>query len=320
MTINYTEVGNGITAIDTLYVRPNMDASHLIISEGEAAYVDTGTSHSVTSLLQTLHDKKLAPDSVRYIFLTHIHLDHAGGAGVLSQSLPNAKVVVHPRGAPHMIDPGRLIAGSKAVYGDELYRQLYGEIMPVDQEKIQLAEDGDVFPLGDRAFTTIHTPGHALHHYCLVDESSRIVFSGDTFGISYREFDTDNGAFIFPTTTPVHFDPLQLQNSIDRIMSYRPEVIYLTHYSRVSDTLGWLAADLHRAIDAFVAIAERWEHMSDRSARIRNDMFDWLSHKLDEHGYTGSAAERHRLLDPDIDLNTQGLEVWMQRRKNMAAG
>lgn len=313
MTAQFVEVGSGITAIDTQYVRPGMDASHLLVDDGHAAFVDTGTTHSVPLLLETLQRKKIAAESVGHIFLTHVHLDHAGGAGALSAALPRAKVVVHPRGAPHLIDPARLIAGSKAVYGEETFSRLYGELLPIPAQRIAIAADGDRYRVGGRELTVIHTPGHALHHLCLVDEADSIVFSGDNFGISYREFDTDNGAFIFPTTTPVQFDPDQLHDSLDRIMSYRPRAVYLTHYSRVTDT-GWLAADLHRAIDAYVEIANRWEHVAGRNARMKTAMFDWLSARLDEHGYRGDSAQRHRLLDTDIDLNVQGLEVWLQRR------
>lgn len=318
MQTHYEEVGTGISAIDTQYVRPRMDASHLIIDNGRAAFVDTGTTHSVPILLETLRDKQISSDTVDYIFLTHIHLDHAGGAGALSAALPHAKVVVHPRGAAHLIDPARLVAGTRAVYGEELFDRLYGDIVAIPEERIVIAEDGDRHTVGKREFTLIHTPGHALHHYCLVDEQEAIVFSGDNFGISYREFDTENGPFIFPTTTPVHFDPDQMQASIKRIMSYKPRAIYLTHYSRVGDT-GWLANELHQSIDAFVAIANRWQHLADRNARMKQSMFDWLSARLDDHGYRGDTAERHRLLDGDIDLNVQGLEVWLQRRAKAKA-
>src|SRR5262249_7769502 len=156
------------------------------------------------------------------VLLTHVHLDHAGGAGLLLQSLPNARAVIHPRGARHLIDPAKLIAGSIEVYGEQKFRELYGDIVPISQERVWIAEDGLRVTLGgSRELELIHTPGHALHHYCIVDRAAQAIFSGDTFGVSYREFDTARGEFIFPTTTPVHFDPVALHGSVDRLMSYR---------------------------------------------------------------------------------------------------
>lgn len=116
-----TDYADGVTAIDTEYVRPHLDASHLIVHAGRAAFVDTGTALAVPLLLAALASKGLARDAVDWVFLTHIHLDHAGGAGALMQELPAARLVVHPRGAPHLIDPARLIVATRAVYGDETF-------------------------------------------------------------------------------------------------------------------------------------------------------------------------------------------------------
>ncbi|MGI9199709.1 MAG: MBL fold metallo-hydrolase, partial [Woeseiaceae bacterium] len=114
-----TYLDHGIVAVDTEFARPLQDASHLIVEKGRGAFVDTGVNSSVPILLASLQQQDLDPGDVDYLFLTHIHLDHAGGAGLLMQSLPNARCVVHPRGAPHMIDPAKVMAGTKAVYGDK---------------------------------------------------------------------------------------------------------------------------------------------------------------------------------------------------------
>src|ERR1700761_1510891 len=140
---------HGISAIDTDYVRPRLDASHLIVRDGRAAFVDTGTTHSVPRLLEALVQAGLAPGQVDYVFLTHIHLDHAGGAGELMKHLPNAKVVVHPRGAGHMVHPEKLIEGTKAVYGEEEFRRLYGEIPGIPAERVIQATDGMKLKLGE---------------------------------------------------------------------------------------------------------------------------------------------------------------------------
>lgn len=309
-----TDFPDGITAIDTLYFRPKLDASHLIVHGGRGAFVDTGTNSSVPNLLGAIEARGLKPGAIDYVLLTHVHLDHAGGAGLLMQSLPNARAVIHPRGARHMSDPAKLISGSIQVYGEATFRELYGTLVPIPEERILIADDGmNVMLGGDRRLELIHTPGHALHHYAVVDHTARAIFTGDNFGISYREFDTRRGEFIFPTTTPVQFDPEAMHATIDRLMSYQPKAMYLTHYSRVND-LARLARDLHAAVDAYVEIARRHHGKAERGTLIRKDMTAWFDAALDRHGYTGNTATRRELLGIDIDLNSQGLEVWLDRR------
>ncbi len=306
----HRDLGDGITAIDTEYVRPLLDASHLVVDEGRAAFVDTGTNSSVPLLLATLEQKGVDPAHVDYVFLTHVHLDHAGGAGELMARLPRARAVLHPRGARHMIDPAKLVSGSIAVYGDARFRELYGEIRPIPEERVTIADDGQRFALGGRELTCVHTEGHARHHYCLWDPASRGMFTGDSFGISYREFDTARGPFIFPTTTPVQFDPEKAHEAIDRIMSFGPERVYLTHYSEVRD-LPRLAADMHRRIDDFVALARRHADDPDRARAMRDAMFAYFAAELDAHGFAADIGRLHALLDADVDLNCMGLEHWL---------
>jgi glyoxylase-like metal-dependent hydrolase (beta-lactamase superfamily II) len=303
---------DGIHAVDTHYIRPGHDASHLIVERGRAAFVDTGPTSGVPHLLAALARLAIARDAVDYVLLTHVHLDHAGGAGELMKALPNARAVIHPRGARHLVDPTKLIEGSIAVYGAEHFRALYGEIVPIARERVIESHDGMHIELAGRDLELIHTPGHALHHYCVIDRKAEAIFSGDTFGISYRHFDTAAGAFIFPTTTPVHFDPEALHASIDRLMSYAPKAIYLTHFSRVTE-LSRLAADMHECIDGFVAIARGHAERPDRGARIRSDLFDYLRQRLVRHGFQASEANLRELLATDVELNSQGLEVWLDR-------
>ena len=305
-------VGNGVYRIDTEYLRPGLAASHLVVDDGHAAFVDTGAAPAHPRLMHALTELGLAPDQVDYVFLTHVHLDHAGGAGQLMRALPRARAVLHPRGAPHMVDPAKLIAGTVAVYGETMYRELYGEIVPIAAERVVIANDGDRIVLGSRTFELLDTPGHARHHYCAHDLDHDDIFSGDTFGISYRDFDTAAGAFIFPTTTPVQFDPAALHSSLDRLMARRPRRMVLTHFGPVGD-LERLSGDLHADIDEFVAVARRHAGVPERADRIAEDVFAYLSARLDSHGFAGDEELRHQLLDPDVRLNTQGLEVWLAR-------
>lgn len=307
-----TRLNDGITAIDTEYVRPLQDASHLIVESGRAAFVDTGSNDSVPLLIDALHQQDLDTGDVDFVFLTHIHLDHAGGAGLLMQSLPNARCVVHPRGLAHMIDPTVLIAGTEAVYGVEETRRMYGEIQPIDESRCDSAADEQWFELNGRAMQTLHTEGHALHHYSLHDPASRGVFTGDSFGVSYRELDTAAGECIFPTSTPTHFDPDAAHVSVDRIMSCHPEQLYLTHYSRVRN-LERLAADMHAGIDAYVELARANKDADDRLAAIQADMDDYLKSRAKAHGFQGDDDALHAILEIDIELNAKGLVSWLQR-------
>jgi glyoxylase-like metal-dependent hydrolase (beta-lactamase superfamily II) len=305
-----TRFADGITAVDTEYVRPQMDASHVVVAGDRAAIVDTGPNTAVPLILAALAELQVEPGAVQWLFLTHVHLDHAGGAGALMRALPNATCVVHPRGAPHMIDPGKLIKGTRAVYGDELYSKLYGEILPIDPQRVLIAQDGQRFDLPGREFEAVHTPGHALHHQAIVDRGTDCIFTGDTFGVSYREFDTARGPWIMPTTTPTQFDPAQLKASIIRLMQFRPRRLYLTHYSEVGDCPR-LANDMYDAVDAFARIG-RAAGPHD-VARIRFELRALAHESLREHGCSMSPAAIDAILGKDFDLNANGIVAWLQR-------
>ena len=305
---------DGITAVDTEYLHPGHAASHVIQDGGRAAFVDVGTNFSVPYLLAALDVLGIARDAVDYVFLTHVHLDHVGGAGRLLQELPNAVAVLHPRGAPHVIEPAKLIAGSKVVYGEERFGRLYGELVPIPPGRVKVVEDADRYHLGGRELELIHTPGHALHHYAVVDRAHACIFPGDTFGISYREMDSPQGAFITPTTSPSQFDPQQLIASIDRMASYAPQAMYLMHFSRVTG-VPRLAEMLKMQIRALVQIAHQHAGAPDRYAAIRADMLQlWLG-LAHEHAAPLSDTRIATLLQSDLDLNTQGLLVWLDRLK-----
>jgi glyoxylase-like metal-dependent hydrolase (beta-lactamase superfamily II) len=304
-----TRFADGITAVDTEYVRPQMDAAHVVVAGSRAAIVDTGPNTAVPLILAALAELGIERDAVEYLFLTHVHLDHAGGAGALMRELPRATAVVHPRGAPHMIDPARLIAGTRAVYGDELYSRLYGEILPIARERLVIAQDGQRFDLGDRTFECVHTPGHALHHQAIVDHGAVSIFTGDTFGISYREFDTAQGPWIMPTTTPTQFDPAQLKASIVRLMQFRPRRLYLTHYSEVGQCAR-LANDMYEAIDEFVRIAR---NAGLDAARMTFSLRGWAHESLRDHGCTMAIDAIDAILNKDYELNAAGLAAWLQR-------
>jgi len=309
-----TVLNDGIVAIDTEYVRLLHDASHLIAEKGRAAYVDTGVNSSAPLLLDALAQQDLDVADVDYVFLTHVHLDHAGGAGRLMRHLPNAMCVVHPYGARHMVDPTKLIAGTEAVYGKAKTEK--SRIEAIDEGRIVIPEDEQWFALNGRPLQTIFTEGHARHHYVLNDPQSKGVFTGDSFGVSYREHDTGKGEIVFPTTTPVQFDPTESHKAVDRIMDCDPQQLYLTHYSRVQN-LDRLVTQMHEGIDAYVALAREHEHEHEdnRSEALRTSLYAYYEQRLSDHGYPGDRESIELLLGNDVDLNTQGLEVWLDREK-----
>jgi glyoxylase-like metal-dependent hydrolase (beta-lactamase superfamily II) len=302
---------HGISAVDCEYLYPGHAAAHIIVDSDRAAFVDVGTNSSVPYLLAGLAELGMAREAVDYVLLTHVHLDHAGGAGRLMQELPNARALLHPRGAPHMIDPTKLMAGSRAVYGERL-EELYGTLVPIPAERVRAVEDGERVRLGGRTLELIHVPGHALHHYAVVDQVHRSIFTGDTFGISYRALDTERGAFITPTTPPSQFDPDQHIASIDRMLSYRPESMYLMHFSRVTDVprLGEL---LKMQVRELARIARAHANDADPAASVRAAMLELWLDLAHRHGSPLTDAEIEAVLENDLTLNTQGLMVWLDR-------
>jgi glyoxylase-like metal-dependent hydrolase (beta-lactamase superfamily II) len=303
---------HGITAVDAEYLYPGHAAAHLIVDGGRAAFVDVGTNSSVPYLLAALDELGIARAAVDYLLLTHVHLDHAGGAGSLMRELPNARALLHPRGAPHMIDPAKLIAGSQAVYGEERFRRMYGQLLPIAPERVHVVADGERVVLGGRTLELIHTPGHAQHHYVVVDRAHASIFSGDTFGISYRALDTAKGAFITPSTVPTQFDPQQHIASIDRMLSLGPESIYLMHFSRVTD-IPRLGASLKEQIGALARIARAHAADPDPAKGIRADMLTLWRTLARAHGCRLSDGDLEHAFDGDLTLNTQGLIAWLAR-------
>ena len=312
-----TAYEHGIYAVDAVYMRPQWVAIHLIVESGRVAVVDTGTSHALPTVLATLARLGLTVDAVDWVILTHVHLDHAGGAGAMMQTFPTAKLLVHPRGARHMIDPSKLIAGTQAVYGVEATRRLYGEIVPVDAARVVEANDGFVATLAGRELLCLDTPGHARHHIAVVDRGSGGIFTGDNFGVSYRELDDGARQFVFPTTTPVQLEPEAMHATLDRLLGFAPSALYLTHFGRLVDAPA-RGADLHRQVDALVRLALGVEADGltgeARHARLRAGVEAIVRDELLRYAGPLPLEDAVALHANDIELNAQGLGVWLDTR------
>jgi glyoxylase-like metal-dependent hydrolase (beta-lactamase superfamily II) len=305
---------HGIHVIDTGFHRALFDASYLIVENGRAAFVDTGTNDSVPRLLAALQAAGVARDAVDYVIATHVHLDHAGGAGLLMQQLPSARLVVHPHGARHLIDPSRLMNSARGVYGDVEVARSYGDVVAVPAARVLRTEDGMTLDFAGRPLRFIDTPGHARHHHCIWDARSRGWFTGDTFGLSYREFDTERGAWSMPTTTPVQFEPEALRRSVQRLLAQQPACLYLTHFGRVDDAPR-LGALLLEQMDAMVALATALPADENRHDALRHGFGEIYRTRLRAHGCTLTDARIDDLLALDCELNAQGVAVWLGRKK-----
>lgn len=308
---DWRDYGNGIVAFDAGYVRPLLAAIHMVVERGRVAFVDTGSRDTLPNALAALGRLGLSPSAVDFVILTHIHLDHAGGAGAMMAIFPNARLVVHPRGARHMAEPSKLVSGVTAVYGAEYVTRVYGDILPIAAERIIEAVDGHVVSLAGRRLLCLDTPGHAKHHICIVDQATGGIFTGDMFGLSYRELDVAGRPFIFPTTTPTQFDPQAMRTSVERLLALSPEAVYLTHYSRLID-ISARGAELLTHLDHLVYIAKaEADAGSERHPRIKAAMSDYLMTEIRTHGCTLSDAKLQEIWETDLELNAQGLVVWL---------
>ncbi|MDE2149495.1 MAG: MBL fold metallo-hydrolase [Gammaproteobacteria bacterium] len=307
-------LAGGIYCIDTHQHRPGLAAAYLVGEAGRYAMVECGTSPSVPYLLEALRSLGVTPDQVDYLLPTHAHLDHAGGAGALLRELPRARLVAHPRAAPHLIDPDKLIAGATAVYGAEAMTRMYGEIAPVPAARVTAAGDGFKLSLGSRELVFVDAPGHARHHYAIWDAATCGWFSGDVFGVSYRDFDGGERPFLIPTTTPVQFDPAAWNATLDRLLAVHPQRIYLTHYGCIEQPAA-LADDLRRGLAEYCRIADKFAAAPDRHRWLIDALTDYHLTELARLDAPITEARARQLLALDMELNVQGLEVWLTRRQ-----
>ncbi|MEW5010629.1 MAG: MBL fold metallo-hydrolase [Cycloclasticus sp.] len=305
-----TDLGHGITCIDSQHVRTGLASCYLIEQNGHAAFIDVGTNHTTPLLLELLKKKNIPLEKVDYVIPTHVHLDHAGGAGSLMQQLPKAKLIIHPRGARHMIDPSRLQAGATAVYGEEEFSKQYGSLVAIDEQRVQQANDADSIDFQGRSLEFIHTPGHAKHHFCIVDKTSNGVFTGDTFGVVYPELTANEQPFIFPPTTPVDFDPGDWHASIDKIMATGCDRVYLAHFSMIQQ-LAPLADTLRQRISLFAELCQKHPN----NAALHQVISDYCIDQVSANGSLLSKQEITEVLSLDLGILVQGLLVWLEKNQ-----
>jgi glyoxylase-like metal-dependent hydrolase (beta-lactamase superfamily II) len=309
--IDTKDYENGIYCVDSGYDGGGVAAIYIIKDGKEAALVDTANNAALGRVTRTLDELGVSREDVGHIFLTHVHLDHAGGAGVFAGEFPNARVIVHERGARHIINPEKLVAGASEVYGAKVVERLYGNITPVGAARIISPGDGDEFRVGKHTIVCLDTPGHARHHLAFYDTSANVVFTGDSFGMSYMELVKPEGRCAILTTSPVQFDPDAMRGSMRRIESLKPDGLYLTHFGRLPEN-GGLVDSLYRQLDNYVKIAEE---SSGNLDVIKDGLAKLFKEEAAGQGCPCLASPTGRVTKIALKLNALGLAMWYGKKK-----
>lgn len=291
--------------LDCDYLGPQFAAAFLRVSGDEAAFIETNTAFAVPTLLAALAAEGKSPGDVRWIVVTHVHLDHAGGAGVLAAACPDAVVLAHPAAARHLRDPSKLIASARAVYGAEKFAALYGDIAPIPSERVRELADGESVDFGRGTFRVHYTRGHAKHHFVVEDDAVDTVFTGDTFGLAYPALQRA-GTFAFPSTSPAGFEADEARKSIDLVLGLGRKIACLTHYG-AHQAQAEIAGQLRPWIDLseqLVSVARSKGPESE--PEIREALRSRMAEAASARGLVLGASD-WEILQLDLDLNAQGL-------------
>jgi len=271
-----TTLSHGLSWIDLEFLgRSSAIAAGIVQSPAGVAVIDPGPTSCLDVLETGLQSQGVRWDEVRHILLTHIHLDHAGATGTILRAHPHITVAVHARGAPHMVDPAKLLDSATRLYGDQMDR-LWGEVAPVPRERLVTLSGGERIEAGGRVFDVAYTPGHASHHVSYFDASSGVAFVGDTAGVCLDE------GYVLPPTPPPDIDLELWTASVDRILAWSPSTLFLTHFGPVTKVRPHLAELLdHMQLTAAAVKASFSEEGTDeeRSARFA----EWLRRELRGH-------------------------------------
>ena len=312
---------DAITTIETHYVAKEHAAVYLIKSNGRAAFVDTNTQLALPYMLQALEDQGLSPESVDLILVTHAHLDHSGGTAALLEKCPNAHVYTHPKAMRHMVDPSRLVAGAKVVYGEEAFTKYYGEVPGVPEDRISAVEDGQTLEWEGHQFNCFYTLGHASHHVCFHDTTMNAVFPGDNLGVGLSPLLNDGASSLFASSAPPEFNAEQARQSVQKILDTGAAAAFPTHFGRFDD-LPKAAEQVLHSLDLLEAcVAEGLETDLEGEALDKWGQ-DRVSVAIKDHIAWCGVADVKKAFEwyfGDVFLNGLGLSVAVQRARKAAA-
>jgi len=307
------QLDDRITLIDGFDMDiPNRTGTY-VIAEEELTLVETGPSPSLKYIKKGLETLGFTLDDVKYVIVTHIHLDHAGGAGLLLQECPNAKVVVHPRGERHLIDPSKLAAGARAIYGDS-FSEIYDPIIPISADRLLVKTEGDTLEIGpDCTLKFYNTPGHSKHHFSVYDPVSNGMFTGDTAGVRYEQLIQEGIDLYLPTTSPNHFNPKDMEESIGRFREMNIDRVYFGHFGMTEQPDGALQQVLEW-LDIFV---EEGEQVMAEGIGY-DELASRMLAKVKSHLRTKGIPDEHEIyiiLNLDMQISALGIVDYFQKMK-----
>ena len=288
---------------------PNTIASYLIVGSSGPVLVETGPGSTLKTLAERLSDHGFTPADIKYVLVSHIHLDHAGAAGWLAQQ--GAQIFVHHVGAPHLIDPAKLLASAGRIYG-ELMEPLWGPMVPAPEEQVTPVYDGDTINVAGLSFTAIDTPGHAYHHH--VFQLDRIAITGDAAGIHIP-----GPSFVDLPAPPPEFNLELWQSSVARLCALDVDTIYPTHFGRVDDWRGHLEAFSQLLVASSKFVRSRLEQGMNRD-EIVSDYLAWQKERASLVQMNELLVKRYEVSNP-LYMSVDGIiRYWRKRLPDLPAG
>jgi glyoxylase-like metal-dependent hydrolase (beta-lactamase superfamily II) len=286
-------------------------ASFLLTGEGSAAIVETGPTTCIENFMQGLKDRGVAPEDVEKVFLTHVHLDHAGASGDLVERLPNAVFYVHEVGYPHMVDPSTLLKSAARIYGEENMYEMFGEPQPVPEDRLRELKGGEEIETVDGLITAHYTPGHAYHHLAYLEPRSGMLFAGDVAGVRLP-----GQSYVKPPTPPPEVDVEAWNGSIQTIRGIAPESLCPTHFGSYEDVERHLGELEQRLEDWLLLVEERMDE-----GRSQEDIVEELEAKGDEEmlreGAGPEETERYELA-AGYEMLVAGLMRYVSKQRESA--
>ncbi|TMU87966.1 MBL fold metallo-hydrolase [Bacillus sp. BHET2] len=299
-------IDSRISLVDLMDLSLQERTGSYIIKEKSLTIIETSASPSIPHLKKGLSKLNINLEDIQYIILTHIHLDHAGGAGLFLEECPNAKVIVHPKGRRHLVDPGRLIAGAKAVYGEK-FNELFDPIVPIPEDRMLVMEHEEKLTLSNSCTLTFyHTPGHANHHFSIFDSVSNGMFTGDTCGIQYT---VGSKHFYFPSTSPNQFNPDEMKNSIRMYKDLKLDRLYFGHYG-VTEEVSFALSEVEKGLDFFMEKSRETfsshSTIEDNVEAITSVLFNLTKSKMIQKGVDPENPIFQLLL---LDMNVSAMGI-----------